>query len=87
MSTEASSTEVQIAMFTPALDLAAQGPLHEVADRGACRKLAARGSREEVIDALSRFVDALQSARDGTYLIKVFVHDRELGLPVVEPAR
>jgi hypothetical protein len=71
------STEVQIAVFSPGLDLAGQAPTFQVADRGGCRKLSARGDRSDVIAALSSFVEALNNAPDAQYTIKVFVHDRE----------
>lgn len=72
------STEVQIAVFSPGLDLAGQDPSFRVADRGGCRKLSARGDRSDVIAALSSFVEALNNAPDAQYTIKVFVHDREV---------
>jgi hypothetical protein len=72
------STEVQIAVFAAGLDLAGQAPSFEVADRGACRKLSARGDRSDVIAALSSFVEALNNAPNAQYMIKVFVHDREV---------
>ena len=75
------STEVQIAVFAAGLDLANQAPSFQVADRGACRKLSARGDRSDVIAALSSFVEALNNAPDAQYMIKVFVHDREVGIP------
>lgn len=75
------STEVQIAVFSPGLDLAGQAPTFQVADRGGCRKLSASGDRSDVIAALSSFVEALNNAPDAQYTIKVFVHDREV-LPV-----
>jgi hypothetical protein len=75
------STEVQIAVFSPGLDLAGQAPTFQVADRGGCRKLSARGDRSDVIAALSSFVEALNNAPDAQYTIKVVVHDREV-IPV-----
>ncbi len=72
------STEVQIAVFSPGLDLAGQAPGFQMADRGGCRKLSARGDRSDVIAALSSFVEALNNAPDAQYTIKVFVHDREV---------
>ena len=72
------STEVQIAVFSPGLDLAGQAPTFQVADRGGCRKLSASGDRSDVIAALSSFVEALNNAPDAQYTIKVFVHDREM---------
>ena len=75
------STEVQIAVFSPGLDLAGQAPSFQLADRGGCRKLSARGDRSDVIAALSSFVEALNNAPDSQYAIKVFVHDREAVTP------
>ena len=72
------STEVQIAVFSPGLDLAGQAPTFQMADRGGCRKLSASGDRSDVIAALSSFVEALNNAPDAQYTIKVFVHDREV---------
>jgi hypothetical protein len=71
------STEIQIAVFSPGLDLDGQAPTFQVADRGGCRKLSARGDRSDVIAALSSFVEALNNAPDAHYSIKVFIHDRE----------
>jgi hypothetical protein len=75
------STEVQINVFASGLDLEGQAPSFQVADRGACRKLSARGDRSDVIAALSSFVEALNNSPDGQYMIKVFVHDREVMIP------
>ena len=80
------STEVQIAVFSPGLDLAGQAPSFQVADRGACRKLSAHGERSDVIAALSSFVEALNNAPDAQYTIKIFVHERDVVTPRSEAA-